>query len=84
MQSDEEIQAKCSECEKQEKEEPNNSSIQTKLTVGAPGDKYEQEADSMAAKVMTMPDSGHTAANSTPGPRGKRATPNAIRGGNSG
>ena len=56
-QSDELIQAKCSECEKQEKEEPNNSSIQTKLTVGAPGDKYEQEADSMAAKVMTMPDS---------------------------
>jgi len=57
MQSDGVIQAKCSECEKQEKEEPNNSSIQTKLTVGAPGDKYEQEADSMAAKVMTMPDS---------------------------
>jgi hypothetical protein len=28
-----------------------------KITVGAPGDKYEQEADSMAAKVMTMPDS---------------------------
>jgi hypothetical protein len=57
MQSEGAIQAKCSECEKQEKEEPNNSSIQTKLTVGAPGDKYEQEADSMAAKVMTMPDS---------------------------
>jgi hypothetical protein len=31
--------------------------IQTKLTVGKPGDKYEQEADSMASKVMTMPDS---------------------------
>jgi hypothetical protein len=57
MQSDEAIQAKGSEGEKPEKEEPNNSSIQTKLTVGAPGDKYEQEADSMAAKVMTMPDS---------------------------
>ncbi|MEG4805814.1 DUF4157 domain-containing protein [Microcoleus sp. ARI1-B5] len=57
MESEGAIQAKCSECEKQEKEEPNNSSIQTKLTVGAPGDKYEQEADSMAAKVMTMPDS---------------------------
>ena len=56
MQSEELIQAKCSECEKQEKEEPNNSSTQTKLTVGAPGDKYEQEADSMAAKVMRMPD----------------------------
>jgi hypothetical protein len=31
--------------------------IQTKLTVGTPGDKYEQEADSMAARVMAMPDS---------------------------
>ncbi|MFB2977695.1 DUF4157 domain-containing protein [Microseira sp. BLCC-F43] len=57
MQSEGAIQAKCSECEPQEKEEQNNSSIQTKLTVGAPGDKYEQEADNMAAKVMTMPDS---------------------------
>jgi len=57
MQPEEAIQAKSSEGEKPEKEEPNNSSIQTKLTVGAPGDKYEQEADSMAAKVMTMPDS---------------------------
>ncbi|GET35958.1 eCIS core domain-containing protein [Microseira wollei] len=57
MQSEGAIQAKCSECEQEEKEEQNNESIQTKLTVGAPGDKYEQEADSMAAKVMTMPDS---------------------------
>lgn len=29
--------------------------IQTKLVVGAPGDKYELEADRMAAKVMAMP-----------------------------
>jgi hypothetical protein len=50
------IQAKCSECEQQEKEEQNQESVQTKLTVGAPGDKYEQEADSMAGKVMAMPD----------------------------
>ena len=28
--------------------------IQTKLTVGAPGDKYEQEADQVAAQVMSM------------------------------
>lgn len=28
--------------------------IQTKLTVGAPGDRYEQEADAMAAQVMRM------------------------------
>lgn len=35
----------------------NLSNLQTKLTVGAPGDKYEQEADSMAQKVMSTPDS---------------------------
>jgi hypothetical protein len=29
--------------------------VQAKLSVGAPGDKYEQEADAMANKVMTMP-----------------------------
>ncbi|MEG5161345.1 hypothetical protein QUB37_12980, partial [Microcoleus sp. AT3-A2] len=34
------------------------SSIQAKLTVSTPGDKYELEADAMAAKVMAMP---HTA-----------------------
>lgn len=31
--------------------------VQTKLTIGQPGDKYEQEADRMAARVMAMPDS---------------------------
>jgi len=48
-----------SEVKEQEesKEQQNKELVQTKLTVGAPGDKYEQEADSMAAKVMTMPDS---------------------------
>ncbi|HLO85347.1 MAG TPA: DUF4157 domain-containing protein [Nostocaceae cyanobacterium] len=30
--------------------------IQAKLTVGEPGDKYEQEADAMASQVMSMPD----------------------------
>jgi hypothetical protein len=30
--------------------------LQAKLTVGAPGDVYEQEADSVAQQVMTMPD----------------------------
>src|SRR6476661_2731801 len=57
MQPEEEIQAKSSEGEPQEKENQNQELVQTKLTVGIPGDKYEQEADSMAAKVMTMPDS---------------------------
>ncbi len=32
-----------------------NSMIQTKLTVGAAGDKYEQEADRVASQVMRMP-----------------------------
>ena len=57
MQSEGAIQTKCSECQREDEEKQKNESIQTKLTVGAPGDKYEQEADSMAAKVMTMPDS---------------------------
>jgi hypothetical protein len=43
--------------QEESKEQQNQELVQTKLTVGAPGDKYEQEADSMAAKVMTMPDS---------------------------
>lgn len=30
-----------------------STKIQTKLTVGAPGDKYEQEADTMASRVMS-------------------------------
>jgi hypothetical protein len=34
------------------------SVIQAKLTVNQPGDIYEQEADRMAAQVMTMPQSG--------------------------
>jgi hypothetical protein len=33
------------------------SPIQAKLTIGAPGDKYEQDADSMAAQVIQMPES---------------------------
>jgi len=49
-----EIQRKCSQCEEKEAEN-SGSSIQTKLSIGAPGDKYEQEADGMAAKVMAMP-----------------------------
>lgn len=31
--------------------------VQTKLTIGAPNDKYEQEADRVADQVMRMPDS---------------------------
>jgi hypothetical protein len=32
------------------------SVVQPKLTVGAPGDRYEQEADRVADQVMSMPD----------------------------
>jgi hypothetical protein len=32
--------------------------IQAKLTIGQPGDKYEQEADSVADRVMAMPEPG--------------------------
>lgn len=34
-----------------------SSTVQTKLTVGAPGDQYEQEADRVADQVMSMPES---------------------------
>jgi Domain of unknown function (DUF4157) len=30
--------------------------VQAKLTIGKPNDRYEQEADAMAAQVMTMPE----------------------------
>ena len=33
-----------------------STSLQPKLTVGAPNDKYEQEADRVADKIVTMPD----------------------------
>ncbi|AFZ26630.1 hypothetical protein Cylst_4552 [Cylindrospermum stagnale PCC 7417] len=36
--------------------EPQLEPVQAKLTVGKPGDKYEQEADMMASRVMSMPD----------------------------
>ena len=39
--------------------------IQAKLTIGQPEDKYEQEADSMAAQVMQMPESGLANSNIT-------------------
>ncbi|AFZ26455.1 hypothetical protein Cylst_4364 [Cylindrospermum stagnale PCC 7417] len=42
------VQRACSLCDSEK------SLFQTKLTIGAPGDKYEQEADSMAQQVMSM------------------------------
>ncbi|MFL9458546.1 MULTISPECIES: eCIS core domain-containing protein [Nostocales] len=35
---------------------PSQQAVQTKLTVGQPGDRYEQEADFVARQVMGMPD----------------------------
>lgn len=40
----------------EEKQETENLPVQTKVTVGKAGDKYEQEADNMAAQVMAMSD----------------------------
>ena len=39
-------------------EEEEELPVQAKLTIGQPGDKYEQEADRMAAKVMRMAEPG--------------------------
>ncbi len=41
-------------------EDLDNKSVQTKLTVGEPGDKYEQEADTVAAKVVEQINSPKT------------------------
>jgi D-ribose pyranose/furanose isomerase RbsD len=46
-------QRACTACEEKEKEE---SAVQPRLEVGPVGDRYEQEADSIAARVMAMPD----------------------------
>jgi hypothetical protein len=61
------IQRLCNECASEQQEKSGeegkdvlemsfaSSGIQTKLTVGTPGDVYEQEADRMAQQVMSMP-----------------------------
>ncbi len=50
------VQRMCAECEQEQQGEV--MSIQPKLTVGAPNDPYEQEADAVADTVMRMPASG--------------------------
>src|SRR2546423_3375680 len=35
---------------------PHSPAIQTKLAIGAPGDRFEREADAVADQVMRMPD----------------------------
>ncbi|MEQ8463818.1 MAG: hypothetical protein RIC07_09660, partial [Coleofasciculus sp. E1-EBD-02] len=55
------IQRQCADCAKEEKEQAGEAGkdleeigIQTKLTIGAPGDPYEQEADRVASQVISM------------------------------
>ncbi|MEQ8962756.1 MAG: hypothetical protein RLP02_33400, partial [Coleofasciculus sp. C2-GNP5-27] len=55
------IQRQCADCANQEKEQAGGAGkdleeigIQTKLTIGAPGDPYEQEANRVASQVMSM------------------------------
>ncbi|NET58320.1 MAG: DUF4157 domain-containing protein [Symploca sp. SIO2E6] len=60
------IQRQCADCAQEEQEQAEAErkdldetslaagGIQTKLTIGAPGDTYEQEADRVAAQVMSM------------------------------
>ena len=50
------IQRQCADCAKEEEEQKDleEIGIQTKLTIGAPGDPYEQEADRVASQVMSM------------------------------
>lgn len=58
-----EVQRKCSECEKGDAAPPAVETapaapaheVQTRLTVGAPDDPYEREADQMGEKIMRMP-----------------------------
>lgn len=42
--------------QREELPEEEDETVQTKLTIGQPGDKYEQEADNMASQVMSMAD----------------------------
>lgn len=50
------VQRKCAACEEEQ------TSVQPRLEVGPVGDRYEQEADSIAAQVMAMRDSEPSAA----------------------
>ena len=47
----------CAQCRSKQLTGENQLTIQSKLTIGQPGDKYEQEADRVADQVMRMPDS---------------------------
>lgn len=53
------VQRLCNSCESELSQEKQQKEIQTKLTIGQPGDKYEREADSVAATIMSMAEPSH-------------------------
>ena len=59
-------------------EEDSERTVQTKLTVGAPKDVYEQEADRVAGQVMTMPDAATQRPNRTGLPDGLKSGKDVI------
>ena len=46
----------CPRCTAKQESQKKSLPIQAKLKIGAPNDKYEQEADRVADQVMRMPD----------------------------
>ena len=46
----------CAACRRERLVTPGSSPLQTKLTINQPGDRYEREADRVAAQVMRMPE----------------------------
>lgn len=83
--------AACGKCSGEEEE---GGRIQTKLTVGAPGDRYEEEADRVAEQISRMTDpsvQGQASTEEEPEeetlrtkPRAPRVTPLAERSGSGG
>jgi len=66
------IQRQIEDEEQEEKEGEVNPSVQAKLTIGAPDDEYEREADEIADCVMRMPNPNpNLNLNLNPNPRGE-------------
>jgi len=49
------LHGECAGCRRERKLGQPGAGLQTKLTINRPGDKYEREADRVAAQVMRMP-----------------------------
>ena len=60
--------------------EDSERTVQTKLTVGAPKDVYEQETDRVAGRVMTMPDAATQRPNRTGLPDGLKSGVESLSG----